>query len=60
MMNAGPGYDNGSIKEPRWGEDTDYLFYADPLPKLSEIEHESNARVLAKMLRQKLIYRISE
>ncbi|PVH79068.1 hypothetical protein DL98DRAFT_516284 [Cadophora sp. DSE1049] len=57
-MAAASGYENGRIKEPRWGEDTDYIFYADPLPKLSEVEQESNARVLTKMLRQKLIYRI--
>ncbi|KAH7364786.1 hypothetical protein BKA65DRAFT_492021 [Rhexocercosporidium sp. MPI-PUGE-AT-0058] len=58
MMAATPGYENGRIKEPHWGEKTDYLFYEDNLPKLSEVEHESNARVLAKMLRQKLIHRI--
>ncbi|KAH7400351.1 hypothetical protein BKA64DRAFT_671691 [Cadophora sp. MPI-SDFR-AT-0126] len=57
-MEANADLEDGHVKEPRWGEDTDYIFYVDPLPKLSEVEHESNARVLAKMLRQKLIYRI--
>ncbi|KAH9215520.1 hypothetical protein DL95DRAFT_523208 [Leptodontidium sp. 2 PMI_412] len=57
-METTSGYENGRIKEPHWGEETDFLFSADYLPKLSEVEHESNARVLAKMLRQKLVHRI--
>ncbi|KAG4434307.1 hypothetical protein IFR05_010220 [Cadophora sp. M221] len=57
-METTSAYENGRIKEPHWGEETDFLFYANSLPKLSEVEHESNARVLAKMLRQKLVHRI--
>ncbi|KAL2060288.1 hypothetical protein VTL71DRAFT_9683 [Oculimacula yallundae] len=52
--------EDGSIKEPYWGEETDYIFYVDhlKLPKLSTDENESNAKVLAKMMRQKLVYKI--
>ncbi|PBP19471.1 hypothetical protein BUE80_DR009621 [Diplocarpon rosae] len=45
-------------QELQWGEDTDYLFHQDPLPKLTIRPKDTNARVLGRMLRQKLIYRI--
>ncbi|KAK6581869.1 hypothetical protein PZA11_005566 [Diplocarpon coronariae] len=45
-------------EELQWGEDTDYLFHQDPLPKLATRPGDSNARVLGRLLRQKLVYRI--
>ncbi|CZT11283.1 uncharacterized protein RAG0_15462 [Rhynchosporium agropyri] len=57
---SGPINEDSHVREPYWGPETDYIFEVHPLrlPKLSPVDSESNARVLAKMMRQKLLFEI--
>lgn len=45
--------------EIQWGEDTDYLFSSEILPRLGKMT-QSNSVILARLLRQKLVHKISE